>query len=178
MTRYSTVSITLHWLIAALLVAQIFFIYGRGMVDAGLASQFMPLHKALGVTILMLTVLRVIWRLVHPFKPLASAMPVWQKAIARVTHVGFYLVLIMLPMTGWVASSAALRPFTWFGLFNWPLLPVDEDRGFARQAMGLHDSLALMLYVLLALHAAGVLKHYFIDRDNVLARMLPFLPNR
>ena len=86
----------------------------------------------------------------------------------------FYLALIVIPMTGWLASSAGGRAIEWFGLFSWPLLPVSGGREAARSLMGLHELAVKGLYVLIALHVIAALKHQFIDRDRLLSRMNPF----
>ena len=83
-----------------------------------------------------------------------------------------------MPLTGWLASSAADRAIEWYGLFNWPLLPVGGGRQTAGLMMEIHGAVVKSLYILIALHIAGALKHYFIDKDNVLQRMLPFLRRR
>ena len=83
-----------------------------------------------------------------------------------------------MPLTGWLASSAAGRAIEWYGLFNWPLLPVGGGRQTVGLMMGIHEAVVKSLYILIALHVAGALKHYFIDKDNVLQRMLPFLRQR
>ena len=93
-------------------------------------------------------------------------------------HVLFYVFLIAMPLVGWAASSAAGRDILWFGLFEWPLLPIGGGRETAGQLMDLHELAAKALYVLIFLHVAGALKHHFIDRDNVLHRMIPLIPRR
>ncbi|MBX3476399.1 MAG: cytochrome b [Brevundimonas sp.] len=176
--RYSAVSLTLHWAIAALVVGQIVLITlaeGASGPDRGL---WIMLHKSGGATILVLTLLRLGWRVAHPAIPLPVSTPRWQRVAARLTHVAFYVVLLALPLTGWLAGSAAGRGFEYYGLFDWPLLPIGGGRPLARSLMDLHHALPKLLYVLLFLHVAGALKHQLLDRDNVLRRMLPFLPAR
>ena len=90
----------------------------------------------------------------------------------------FYLALIVIPMTGWLASSAGGRAIQWFGLFEWPLLPIGGGREAARGLMAVHGLAVKGLYVLIALHVLAALKHQFIDRDNVLHRMIPLIPRR
>lgn len=176
--RYSTVSLTLHWLIAALVVAQVALISAREATEGPLARQFLDLHKSVGLGILVLTLIRLGWRIANPAIPLPDSTPRWQKLTARGTHVLFYAVLIAMPLAGWAASSAAGRDIVWFGLFEWPLLPVGGGRETAGQLMDLHELAAKALYVLIFLHVAGALKHHFIDRDNVLHRMIPLIPRR
>ena len=173
--RYSQVSLILHWLIAVLVIGQIALIM---LFDATEGGPWMGLHKSVGLSILVLTLARLGWRIANPAIPLPAEMPRWQRLLARATHVLFYVVLIGMPLGGWAASSAAGRDIAWFGLFNWPLLPISGGREVAGQFMDAHEMGAKLLYVLLALHTLGALKHHFVDRDNVLHRMLPFIPRR
>ena len=171
-------SLTLHWVIAALVIGQVLLIMAHDATDGPMSRSFVNLHKSDGLLILVLTLARIGWRVANPALPLPDAMPRWQKIFARTTHVLFYVVLLALPLTGWMASSAAGRAIEWFGLFNWPLLPVGGGREAARSLMGVHALVVKGLYVLIALHVAGALKHHFIDRDNVLHRMIPIIPRR
>ncbi len=174
--RYSTVSLVLHWLIAALVVAQIVLIQAHEANEG--VRTFIDLHKSVGMTILLLTLVRLGWRAANPAIPLPAETPRWQKLAARGTHVLFYVFLLAMPLVGWAASSAAGRDIVWFGLFNWPLLPVGGGREFAGQLMDLHELAAKLLIALVVLHVLGALKHHFIDRDNVLHRMIPLIRRR
>lgn len=176
--RYSTVSLILHWGIAALVVTQIALYAAHEVTEGPISREFVNIHKAVGLSILMLTLIRLGWRLANPAIPLPHETPRWQKLLARTTHVLFYGLLIGMPLGGWAASSAASRPISWFGLFEWPALPLPQSRELAGRFMDMHELGAKALYVLLALHVLGALKHHFIDRDNVLHRMLPFIPRR
>jgi len=176
--RYSSVSLFLHWGIALAVLIQVLLITAHENTEGPISGQFVMLHKSLGLTILTLTLARIGWRLAHPAIPLPSGLPRWQRIAARVSHVLFYLALIFIPMTGWLASSAGGRAIEWFGLFSWPLLPIGGGRDAARTLMGLHGLAVKGLYVLIALHVLAALKHQFIDRDNVLHRMIPIIPRR
>lgn len=174
--RYSTVSLLFHWGIAAAVLGQILLITAHEASEG--TRTFINAHKALGLTILVVTLARIAWRLMNPAIALPPGTAGWQRIAARATHVGFYLLLIGLPLGGWAASSAAGRDIDFFGLFNWPLLPVPQSRELAGQFMDAHEAGVKVLYVLLALHVLGALKHHFIDRDNVLHRMIPLIPRR
>ena len=176
--RYSTVSLILHWLIAALVVTQVLLIQAHEATDGPISREFVSLHKSVGLAILVLTLGRLGWRIANPAIPLPDATPRWQKLLARATHVLFYTLLIAMPLVGWAASSAAGREIIWFGLFDWPLLPIGGGRDVARSLMDWHETGAKVLYVLIFLHVAGALKHQFLDRDNVLHRMIPLIPRR
>ena len=90
----------------------------------------------------------------------------------------FYVLLLAMPLVGWAASSAAGRDIVWFGLFNWPLLPIGGGREMAGNLMDVHETAAKLLIFLVVLHVIGALKHQFVDRDNVLHRMIPLIPRR
>ena len=175
---YSNVSIALHWVIALLVFGQIGLVMAHDATEGPASANFMMLHKSGGLLILMLTLVRILWRFKEPLKPLPVEMPGWQKLLARVTQIGFYVLLIGMPLGGWAASSAAGREILFFGLFEWPLLPIGGGREAAGRFMDMHSLAAKALYVLLALHILGALKHQFLDKDNVLRRMLPALPDR
>ena len=175
--RYSTVSLTLHWLIAALILGQILQV-NAAEAEGSNRALWMMLHKSGGITILVLTLARIGWRIANPAIPLPGDLPRWQKLFARATHVLFYIVLLALPLTGWLAGSAVGRGFDYYGLFPFPLLPVGGGRETAGLLMDIHRALPKLLYVLLALHVIGALKHQFVDRDNVLHRMIPLIPRR
>lgn len=176
--RYSTVSLVLHWLIAALVLTQVLLITVRESSPAPMARELLDLHRSVGLSILILTILRILWRVFNPAIPLLAAMPLWEKLVARGTHILFYVLLIALPLTGWAAAGATGREIQWFGLFQWPLLPIGGGKPMADTLIDVHGWLVKGVYVLLFLHVAGALKHQFVDRDNVLHRMIPLIPRR
>ena len=176
--RYSTVSLVLHWLIAVLVVTQIGLIWAHEATEGPISREFVNIHKSVGLSILVLTLVRLGWRIANPAIPLPLEMPRWQKLLARTNHVLFYVLLIAMPLVGWAASSAAGRDIVWFGLFEWPLLPIGGGRETAGDLMDVHEAAAKLLIFLVVLHIVGALKHQFIDRDNVLHRMIPLIPRR
>lgn len=176
--RYSSVSLTLHWTIAVAVLAQIGLIMAHDATEGALSREFVQTHKAVGMTILVLTLARLGWRLANPLIALPYGTPTWERILSRATHFLFYAVLLILPLTGWLASSADARGISWFGLFDWPLLPISGGREVAGRFMDAHEMVVKLLYVLIVLHIAGALKHHFVNRDNVLRRVLPFIPPR
>lgn len=184
--RYSAIAIALHWVIALLLIGQIAggFIMADLPDGSPLKFQAFQLHKSFGVTVLLLTMLRLGWRLGHKPPPLPAAMPGWEQAAARATHVAFYVLLIVLPLLGWLFVSATpfQVPTFLFGVVPIPHFPgfeaVADRKAVAAQFMGLHELAAFLMIGLATLHVAAALKHHFINRDRVLARMLPFLDRR
>jgi len=176
--RYSAFSLILHWVIAGAVLAQVLLIAAHEATEGPISREFVGLHKSVGLTILVLTLVRIGWRLANPAIALPAEMPRWEKVLARTTHVLFYVALIAMPLTGWLASSAGGREIVWFGLFDWPLLPVSGGRTAARGFMEIHGLVVKGRYVLIALHVIGALKHQFVSRDNVLHRMIPVIPRR
>jgi cytochrome b561/polyisoprenoid-binding protein YceI len=194
-SRYSTVAMTLHWLIALAIFGLI--PAGWWMADAikapatqAQAYQVFQIHKSIGLTVLALTIARLAWRLAHPAPPLPDGMAGWERFAARATHVGFYAVTLALPLTGWAYVSAGWaaeldRPLnvatSWFGLFEVPHWSVisgmaeETRRTFAFQAISAHSLLAWGAIVLIGLHVGAALKHQFLNKDTLLGRMIPFL---
>ncbi len=176
--RYSTVSLAFHWGLALLVLAQVLLITAHEATEGPMSRELVQIHKALGLSVLILTLARIGWRVVNPALPAPATTPKWQKFAAKATHVLFYVLLIGIPLFGWAASSAGGRDIDWFGLFNWPLLPIAQSRDLAGTFMDLHKAAVKLLYVLVALHVLAALKHQFVDRDNVLHRMIPLIPRR
>jgi cytochrome b561 len=175
--RYSTVSILLHWLIVALVLTNLFV--GGAMEDAeGPAKlEYFALHKSVGISVFVLTLIRLGWRIGHPWPPFPEAMPGWERVLARGTHVIFYVALLAIPLLGWAAASARGAPVTqWFGLFPVGNLPLPRSEDLSDWFGDAHELLIKAAYVLIALHVLGALKHHFMDRDGVLHRMLPIVP--
>lgn len=176
---YSGFTVALHWVTAALVVSQI----AIPIVTEDLARPermfWMSAHKSLGLVLMVLTLARLAVRLRRPLMPLPGAMAGWEKFLARATQIAFYALLIGLPLGGWIASTASGRPIMFFWTLPWPDLPfIPHDRALARNVMEIHEVAGKAMIGVIALHIAGALKHYVVDRDNVLQRMLPFLPRR
>ncbi|MEO0500373.1 MAG: cytochrome b [Pseudomonadota bacterium] len=169
---YSGAAIALHWVIALAIFGQLIGIeYAESLPKGDPALPFLfMMHKSTGLTILGLTLVRVIMRLQRGFLPLPVHMSGWEVALARASHVGFYALLLLMPLTGWIFSVSAERTFDWYGLFAVPPLPL---RAFAETAHELHEWGATAFLVLIGLHIAGALKHQFLDRDGLMRRMLP-----
>ena len=171
-TRYTATAIALHWLLALAIVGA--FSLGLYMADLPLSPQRVKLynwHKWAGVTILALSALRLLWRLTHRPPPDAP-MAAWQQRAAHLAHGGLYLLFFAVPLMGWAYSSAAGFPIVWFGVLPLPdLLPV--DKALAQAIKPVHGWLAWTLMVVVALHVAAALKHQFIERDGLIARMWP-----
>ena len=176
---YTRVAIALHWAIAALLAFEVAL--GLNMEDAEGSAKFtvFQLHKSVGITILLLVLLRIVWRFRRRPPPLSASG--WERGLARVVHGAFYLLLFALPISGWivVSTSKFVVPTLLYGTIPWPHVPgLSTLAAGAKQAWNhtaefVHVNLVTVLYGLVALHIAGALKHHFIDRDGDMARMVP-----
>lgn len=174
--RWGWVSLSLHWL-TLLAIA--------GLVIVGFVMQELPnsptkiqvygLHKSFGLTVLALTVLRLLWRLVAGTPAPVPGTPRWQSFVAQATHGTLYVILLAMPLSGWLYNSASGFPLKWFGLFALPKLS-GYDAGVKAFALAAHEWLFIALAVIVTAHAAAALKHHYLDRDATLSRMLPGLP--
>jgi cytochrome b561 len=171
--RYTTTAIALHWLIAVLIVGG--FALGLSMVGLPLSRQklqWYAWHKWIGITVFLLSCGRLAWRWYHPPPPLSPALPRWQVRAARWTHGLLYALLLVIPLSGWLYSSATGVQVVYLGLVPLPdLLP--KDKALAGVLRDCHMGLNFTLLALVCIHAGAALKHHFVDRDAVLAHMLP-----
>lgn len=169
--RYSAVAIAFHWTIALLVLVNLASGLGGDAVPA-LGALF-PLHKAIGITVLVLTLARVAWRLAHRPPPLPPHTPAWERAVAHATHWTLYGLLLAMPLSGWAMSSnpERRRPLTWFDVFDIAYLPVST--GGSRLGHDVHGVLGWVMAALVLLHIAAALRHHFLLRDRTLVRMLP-----
>lgn len=174
--RYSRGAMVLHWLIALLIALNYASAWvAEGQPDA-VRMQIMGNHKAFGLTILLLSLVRVGWRLTHRPPPLSESLKAWEVALARVTHGLLYGLTIAVPAAGWAMHSAFSggKPVGFFHLFAIPGLPLAQDKATGGIFQEMHEVFATLMLVLLVLHVAGALKHQFIDRDGSLRRMVPW----
>ncbi|MGU3392278.1 cytochrome b [Sphingomonas sp. M1A8_2b] len=174
--RYSTVAIWFHWTIALLVILNL----AVGLLHESVPAlrAWMGAHQALGITILALTAARVAWRLAHRPPPLPARTPAWERGLAHTTHAALYLLMIAMPLTGWmmVSNPAKPHPIAWFGLFDIPQLPVSGAvASFGHNAHGL---LGWLMLALVVLHIGAALRHHLLLRDTVLARMAPVFGRR
>jgi cytochrome b561 len=170
--RYGWVAQALHWVIVVLLFVQVPLGMIADELPAGLERLvLMTRHKSFGITILALATVRLAWRWFDRPPP-PPPMPRWQAIASRFNHVALYALLFALPLTGWLMSSAANRPVSWFGLFQLPDF-IAPDAGLKEVFEESHELLVNLLLALTLLHVSAALKHQFVDRDGLLFRMLP-----
>ncbi|NJO67790.1 MAG: cytochrome b [Rhodospirillales bacterium] len=185
-SRYGVVAVTLHWTIALLII---------GMLALGVLMTWLPptdplkfslyqWHKSIGVLIFTLSVVRLGWRLINPPPPLPATMAAWEKRAASSAHAAFYVLMIGMPLLGWMMVSASPWniPTNPFNLFNVPHLPLlaghPEKQAWESVFKNLHAAGAVMLALLLVVHVGAALRHHLILRDDVLARMAPWIAPR
>jgi cytochrome b561 len=173
--RYNPVSIILHWVLAIALIG--IFCFGVYMADLPFSPTRLKLfnwHKWAGISILLLSALRLVWRLTHAAPPLADrivqAMPAWQLKAHHATHIALYALFFIVPLIGWAYTSAAGFPVVLFGQFPLPDL-LAADKALAAVIKPWHQISAFALAGLAGLHIAAALKHQLIDRDGLLQRM-------
>jgi cytochrome b561 len=175
--RYGAAAIALHWVTAALVLANLGL--GVSMVPLPISPaklQWYLTHKSIGITVFLLTGLRVISRMVAG-APVPVAMPAWQRRAALAVHALLYGLLIAIPVSGWIYSSSTGVQVVYFGALPLPDL-VPKDRSLATTLKAVHVSLNVVLAALIVVHVAAALRHYFVDHDAVLSRMLPFVRHK
>jgi cytochrome b561 len=153
------------------------------MIPLGLYTTGLPLgvhklrmyalHKSIGLTVLALAAVRLAWRAAER-RPTLPPTPDWQRRAAQATHVPLYVLMLAIPVSGWLFNSAAGFPLQWFGTVNLPAI-ASASPALKRIARELHETGVWLLVVLVAMHAAAALKHHFVDRDRTLLLMLPWL---
>jgi cytochrome b561 len=176
--RYTPVAIGLHWLLALLILGALGLgLYMTGLPFSPQRVRFYSWHKWTGIAILLLSAVRLLWRLGHPPPGVPdfvlAAMPRWQRTGRTISHRLMYLLFFAVPLLGWAQSSALGVPVVWFGVLPLPdFVPV--DRALAEQWLQpLHRAGAYLLAAVSVLHVAAVVKHQWIARDGLLRRMWP-----
>jgi cytochrome b561 len=172
-SRYGVVAQFFHWAVVLLIIVQYVLANRSDALPLGPAKiAMLARHKSVGITILALVLLRLVWRWMNTVPSEPTDIPQWQRIAGRVSHVALYVLLLATPMLGWLMSSARNFPVSWFGLVTLPdfIAPNRPAYDFLHEA---HEFMALTLLGLALLHIAAALKHHFVDRDNVLRRMLP-----
>ncbi|MEO8102626.1 MAG: cytochrome b [Betaproteobacteria bacterium] len=172
-SRYTPTAIALHWLIAAMLVMSLSAgLYMTGLKFSPEKLRLYNWHKWAGVTIFMLVLFRAAWRLFHAPPAFPASIPAWHRRMATGTHYLLYALMIAIPLSGWLMSSAKGFQTVYFGQFAIPDL-LDKNTDLGELLEQVHRLLNYTLIAIAVAHAAAGLKHHFIDRDDVLRRILP-----
>lgn len=176
--HYTRTAITLHWLTALLILGTIpLGMYMSDLKLSPLKLQLYSYHKWIGVTVLILVLARLAWRMGHKPPPLDAAIPLWQQRAAHGVHHLLYVLLLGIPVSGWLMSSAKGVPVVYLGLIQLPDL-LGKDKALGALLETAHAWLSYTLLTLIALHLAAVFKHHWVDRDDTLSRMLPALKRK
>jgi cytochrome b561 len=179
--HYTRIAIILHWIIAILMIVNVPLAWIANDLPDGWIQPFVDTHKSIGITVLGLALLRILWRFGHKPPTMPPSYRPWERRGAHAAHLLLYVLMIALPVTGWMHDSAwkeaALHPMQYFFLMPWPRIAWIADlepafRETFHTVFGLiHAWLGYFLYALLALHIAGALKHQFLDGEAELQRM-------
>lgn len=175
MSSYTRTAISLHWLIALLILGA--FSLGLYMHDLPLSPGKLRLysyHKWIGMTVFMLTVFRLGWRISHRPPALPDSVQIWGRIASEIVHYLFYILIFIIPISGWLMSSAKGFQTVWFGVLPLPDL-VGKDKFLGDLLQQMHKILNYALLGVLLAHVGAALKHHFIARDDILTRMLPLL---
>lgn len=171
-TTYTRTAIVLHWLIAAAVFAQIalgWWMVGVPKSPPGVRAYWFNVHKSIGITLGVLIVLRVLWRLAHRAPELPATLPRWQRIGARMSHIGLYVCMAVMPLSGYLGSSFTKYPIKYFGhtLPHW-----GWDSPMLKDVMStIHYGTVVVFMMLIAVHVAAALKHLMSDDDRVFHRM-------
>jgi cytochrome b561 len=170
---YTAIAKLFHWGMALVFAGVI--VLGFVMTDMPLSPeklQYYAWHKWAGVSVFMLVWLRLVWRVLNPPPAYPSTMSPWVKGVAHLGHAALYGLMIVIPVSGWLLSSAKGVQTVWFGVLPLPDL-LEKNKELGQLLHEVHEALNFVLLFLLAGHVAAALKHHWIDRDDILKRMLP-----
>lgn len=171
---WGAASKTLHWVIVILILYQWYLgMHALSLGNSPAKLKVFELHKSLGMTVFMLAIVRLVWRWANPVPSLEGMAKGWERLAAHFSHVALYGLIFLMPVTGLLMSSARGFSVTWFRIFQWPDFVPPDERLFDT-FQWLHKHLFQALVIIAVLHLLGALKHHFIDRNDVLKRMLPF----
>jgi cytochrome b561 len=180
-SRYSLVAILLHWLVAILILVNLWLGWRYGEATGMAKFDLMQWHKSIGFTVLALSLVRLGWRLINPPPAYPAYIAGWQKRASTAAHWSLYGLMVGLPLTGWaiVSASPTNIPTLLYKSLPWPHIGFIHDLPMATRlkvdalAVDAHHLLVWGLWILLALHLAAIAKHWIIDGDPVLLRMVP-----
>ena len=191
-TKYTNVAIVLHWLIGIAILFMFvlgwfmtelpketpkttsFYIFNLGLITWGVEEEqsqrsfYFNLHKSVGLSLLMLIVLRMYWRFTHRPPAFLNSMKLWEKRLAKATHHSLYLLMLLIPLTGIIMSAGSKYGIKWFGI---KVIPGFDDKAIRELFYEFHEIFGLLLLLILILHILGAVKHSIVDKDGTLRRM-------
>lgn len=186
-TAYDPIAQTLHWSVALavfiMFVSAMMMDLPQDVATPELRMAIYTAHKSTGILVLVLMILRILWFMRHERPPLpVQSMPVWQVKSARFVHASLYIVGILTPLAGWMLVSMGTHPFTFYGLFDLPRLPlaglVETTPALGEIVGDIHATLATAFAGLIVVHIGATILHHFVDRDDILMRMTPVWSHR
>jgi len=171
METYNNPAKFFHWVIGLVFLGLLAVgFYMSGLERSPFKFELYGIHKALGISILALAVLRVVWRFIRPAPGHIETHQPWERALSGLVHFLLYTAMAVMPLSGWVMSSAGGHPVSFFGLFEVPAI-VGENKALGGLANQIHEYAAYAILLALGLHFAGAAKHHILDRDVTLTRM-------
>jgi cytochrome b561 len=172
--RYGSLARFFHWTIVLLIILQYVLItYAKDLPQGAEKMQFYTWHKSVGVTVLVLAILRLLWRFMNQVPELPRHMNLAEVMAARLSHYALYVLIFAIPLSGYLMSIAGGHPVSYFGWFDLPAL-VGENRNLSEFMNETHETLFYVLVAVAAVHILAALKHHLWNKDDVLKRMLPF----
>ena len=181
--RYNRTAITLHWLVAALIVVNVAYGLAGSYADDAHVRPIVDMHKSIGLTVLGLVLLRILWRLSHKPPPMPAHYPKVERLGAHAAHLALYGVILLLPLSGYLHDSAwngaATHPLILYGVLHFPRMPIIKSLDPATKDTlhavfgAAHVYIGYVLYGLVGLHLLGVAKHHVFDHESEISRMLP-----
>lgn len=174
LNAFGSISRFFHWVIALLVCAQFYWVWSPNFItfSDAIKTQYVLLHKSLGISILALAILFILWRMVT-IRPSDPSQPYWKQIIAKIVHYSLFILLLAMPILGYLMSVADGRTVRFFGLFDLPNL-ISANPKMADLYFQTHSILGYVFVILIGLHVAAALHHHFIVKDDVLKKMLPF----
>ena len=182
--RYTRTAMLLHWLIALLIACNVLLIWSVDSLPEEWQRPVIDTHKSIGITVLGLAIMRVLWRSTHRPPALPTTYAPWERFAAHAAHIGLYLLIFCLPLSGWIHDSAwsqaATHPMKLFGAVEWPRIGWITDLDPAvkeplhKLTGRIHTAFSYVLYALFLAHVGGALKHQYVDKEAELQRMLPW----
>lgn len=171
-SAYGLIAKSIHWIMAGLMIFLLFLGISMMEIDPSPAKwQAYGLHKALGILVLALVVIRILWKLTAGKPAPIDTHQKWERALSHLIHGLLYLGMIGMPLSGWVMSSAGGHPISFFGLFEVPPL-VEKNPEIGKIARSIHDIAGTAIILAILFHFAGAAKHHIMDKDNTLMRMI------
>jgi cytochrome b561 len=191
-TKYTNIAIVLHWLIGIAILFMFvlgwfmtelpketpkttsFDIFNLGLITWGVEEEqsqrsfYFNLHKSVGLSLLMLIVLRMYWRFTHRPPAFLNSMKLWEKRLAKATHHSLYLLMFLIPLSGIIMSAGSKYGIKWFGI---KVIPGFDDKAIRELFYEFHEIFGLLLLLILILHILGAVKHSIVDKDGTLRRM-------